>query len=167
MTKENLVILKGNKAIEFEGENLSPNTFYRCLPTEKNEFGAYMVYGHCYDLKTFNEFFEFAHDKIMRDWKQIGLVGENNKPLSKTAFVKKANIHSYDKLRIWFFGGTIGDEKFNYGFYPYIEPKPKNAIECYQNYLDTVNGNMVHFDCKDIQYGNCGIPISYNDLRVR
>jgi hypothetical protein len=162
-----LVILKSLTPVIFETDRFSPNTFYRCVCVSEGSNVQYMVYGIIFDEKTFNDTFEFGHTKVMIDWSLIGLVGENNKPISKTAFIKKADIHSYARLRIWFFGGLNGDTRFNYGFYPYIDTKPKTAIECYKNYLDTVNGDMIHFDSKDIQYGNCGIPLSYNDLKVR
>jgi hypothetical protein len=37
--------------------------------------------------------------------------------------------------------------------------------EAYEMYLSLVNGDMSGYNDGDIQWGNCGIPISYGDIR--
>ena len=37
----------------------------------------------------------------------------------------------------------------------------------YLNYLEIIKGNVESLNNKLVQYGNCGIPIGFGDLRTR
>jgi hypothetical protein len=160
MDKTNLVILKGSKPLEFQTETLQPNTNYRCIQIEDQ----YMVYGIIMDAEAFNKHFEYSYDRIMRHWEQLCLV-KDGKPVSQTSFNKIVDVRNYGKLKIVY--TYTHPKELMYGFYPTQDNKKNSLKECYQMLVDTVNGNMEHFDNSDIQFGNSGIPLCYNDLRVR
>lgn len=167
MDKTNLVILKTSNELILGSDVLYPNTYYRCLDEEKNGEKSYYVYGINMHESLFNEYFEYAYDRIMRDWERIGLI-QNDKLISKTAFKKLANVHIYGKqtnnIRIIFFG--IPNECL-YGFYPlYSENKAKQLDAMYKWCIQVMDGYMGYFDQQNIQFGNRGIPIGYGDLRV-
>jgi hypothetical protein len=167
MNKTDLVILKGSNELKFKTDTLYPNTYYRCIKLEENGVVQYLVYGINMDDEFFKEHFEFAYDRIMRDWEQIGLV-KNGKPITKKDFKELANVHTYGKqnqnLRIMFFGHP---KEGMYGFYPTVsENKAKQLDRLYSWYLLILtNGNMNYFDQNNIQFGNKGIPLSYGSLR--
>ena len=99
-----LCILKGSKELKLDNDAMYPNTFYRCLEGDKKDI---YVYGYNMPISEFEKNFEFAYERIMRDWERISLV-KNGKPISKTAFKALANVHTYGKQtnndRIIFFG---------------------------------------------------------------
>ena len=165
MDKTNLVYVKGGDGFVDGVDEFKPNKLYRSIKVSENEW---LVNGCSFDDDTFKEHFQFAYERIMHHWSDMGLLN-GDKPVSKKEFKERADIHHYiylsgrkSKLRIFIFSNATG---IYYGFYPMEDTKVKNINECYQMYVDTVNGNMEYFDCKDIQCGDRGIPISYGDLR--
>ena len=161
MDKTSMVILKGTES----GLVYEPNKFYRhCLDVDYDF--PHMIYGASITKEAFNEYFEYAHERIMRDWTKMNLVVDG-KPVTKKEFKELADVHTYGSgrknLKIIFFGAT---KDCRYGFYPMQGSKAANLNEAYNMYLDTINGNMEYIDDKDIQFGNTGIPIGYGDLRV-
>lgn len=166
MNKENLVVLRGDKALEFETEAMYPNRYYRCLKATENDSTQYCIYGIIFDQAGFDKNFEYAYDRIMRDWELIGLI-KGGKLIGKTAFKELANVHTYGKqsnnLRIIFFGFP---KECMYGFYPiYNENKSKQLDAMYLLCNVVIGGEMRWFDNENIQFGNCGIPLSYCNLR--
>lgn len=173
MNRENLVILKGKSTVivKSDGTIFKPNTQYRCIEATESKQREFIVNGIIFDEASFNQLFEYLHDVILREFKTLELVGENNKPLSKKAFSERANIHQYGRGKnmmnvLYFF---IQPKEFMYGFYPQYQgdSKAKCVENAYKMYLDLLTGNMEDFDYGDIQRGNSGIPIGYGDLRVR
>lgn len=167
MDKNSLVVLKGNKALEFEGEAMYPNRYYRCLKAIENDREEYVVYGIRFNKETFEATFEFAYDRVMRDWERIGLT-KGGKLIGKTAFKELANVHQYGKqtnnLRIITFGFP---NECMYGFYPiYSENKAKQLDAMYKWCIQIIDGYMGYFDQECIHFGNAGIPIGYGGLRV-
>ena len=168
MDRENLVVLKGDKELVFKTDTMYPNKYYRCLKVAENDNVQYLVYGIVFDQKGFDENFEFAYDRIMRDWETIGLT-KSGKLVNKTTFRELANVHTYGKqsnnLRIIFFGLP---KDCMYGFYPiYNENKAKQLNAMYSWCEQVIGGYMGYFDQDCIQFGKYGIPISYGDLRTR
>ena len=167
MNKTSLVVLRGDKVLEFQTDTMYPNKYYRCLRVSENDNAEYMVYGIVFDKATFEATFEYAYDRIMRDWERIGLI-KGGKLIGKTAFKELANVHLYGKqtnnLRIIFFGFP---KECMYGFYPmFRESKAKQLDTMYVWCNVVIEGEMRWFDNENIQFGNCGIPLSYGDLRV-
>ncbi len=160
MNKENLVVLKGSIQLEFETDVIKPNVYYRCVAIQKKE---YLVYGIIFSHDKFNELFEFAQDRVLRDFKELGILKEDNTPVSKSLFTKEADIHEYGKLKVWYFRNT---RERIYAFYPMQGSKIENQKECYQMYLDIINGDVESLDNKDVKFGNCGIPLTYDSLRI-
>ena len=105
--------------------------------------------------------------------KFLGLINlTSNKPISFAGFKKRADVHEYGRgrnpLRIIY----VGQPRQNlFGFYPMRDTKANNLKDAYHMYLELVNMSSDSDDyplslIDDIQWGNCGIPISYGDLRV-
>src|ERR1035437_10704112 len=93
--RTNLVVLKADKELFICNELFKPNRNYRCISIEENKRIEHLVYGVVFDEKTFNETFEYSYDRIMKHFKLVGLIGKDNIPLTKTAFEKQADIHTY------------------------------------------------------------------------
>jgi len=159
-----LVVLKAALSATKGITKYEANYFYRCM--ESN--GGYIVFGEYFDKREFDSLFMDAIEWVKNHWKQIGLLGENDKPISKTAFMKLADIHVYgyrrkNSMKIWYFRN---DRNCIYGFYPMSGTVKQNQLECYQWYLDILNGDYEPLDDKDVCFGNCGIPLSYSKLRI-
>jgi hypothetical protein len=115
----------------------------------------------------FKSLFENAIDRVKNDWKQIGILGENDKPISKSLFTKLADIHIFGygtrAMKVWYFSNGRGSI---YGFYPMQGTKIENQKECYEYYLDILNGKCEHLDERSVCFGNSGYPLSYTRLRI-
>lgn len=172
MKKENLVILRDNiSLITKDGTRIIANEHYRCIEVSEGKEKQFMVYGIVFDDKTFNKLFEYSHDVILRDFKTLGILGENNEPISKSLFNNQASVHQYgkgkDKLSIVFF--YIHPKELLYGFYPVFKGETKASIvnSAYRSYIEIIEGNMGTIDDNDVQRGNSGIPLSYRDISFR
>lgn len=109
------------------------------------------------------------HEEIILRFKALNLI-ENGKPISRNAFKKLADIHTYTGYnghRIVKKVLYIGHPKKNmFGFYV-CGTNNKEAVEqAYQMFNYTITGDMHDYDNGYLQWGNCGIPIGYGDLRV-
>lgn len=171
MKKENLVILKGKSTLISQcGTRIEPNKNYRCIEVSDETHSEFLVYGIVFDEKAFKELFVYLHDIVMSEFNDIGLL-DNMKPISKAQFKERASIHQYgrgkDMLNVMYF--YTNPKECIYGFYPQFQgdSKAKCLENAYEMYKDLLNGEMDDFDCKDIQRGNCGIPLIYGDLRCR
>lgn len=166
MNKTSLVVLRGDKVLEFQTYTMYPNRYYRCLQVSENDNAEYMVYGIVFDKATFEATFEYAYDRILRDWERIGLI-KGGKLITKTAFKELANVHTYGKqsnnLRIIFFGSP---KECMYGFYPiYSENKAKQLEAIYEWCKQIMGGYMGYFDQENVQFGRNGVPLCYGNLR--
>jgi hypothetical protein len=166
-----LVVLKENKELLLETDLFKPHHHYRCLPVTENNITEYMVYGVVFNQEGFDKYFESSNKRLLRDFKSIGLLKDNDRPLSKTAFLEQANVHTFGK-------GKAKD----YSFYFYVHPKEcmymfrsvyggtklSQLKNVYQYYLGIISNNLDSIDCGQVQFGNCGISIGYSDkLRIR
>lgn len=106
---------------------------------------------------------EFTHERVLSDFKAIGILTEKNKPISKSLFSNQADKHTYGKLCIWIFRNS---RERIYGFYPMQGTKKEQLAECYAWYLELVNGDLTSLVDEDVCFGNCGIPLQYGKLRV-
>lgn len=167
MDKTNLVQVKGGQDITFQTDVLKPFTNYRCIVAEENGIKQYYIYGIVFDEKNFNKYFEFTYDIVMRNWIKIGLLPESKKPITKKLFKEMGDIHKYGKarraLKVIYF---MNSRECAYGFYPMQGSNVNVLKECYQMYIDTINGNMIHVNDRDIRFGNCGLPLNYSGLRA-
>ena len=171
MKKENLVILKGKSTLVSQcGTRIEPNTQYRCIEISEGTRKEFLVYGIVFDENAFNELFIDLHSVIMCEFNDIGLLN-NMKPISKAQFKERASVHQYGKgkgmLNVIYF--YTHPKECIYGFYPQFQgdSKAKCLENAYEMYKDLLNGEMEDFDNKDIQRGNCGIPLGYGDLIMR
>lgn len=106
---------------------------------------------------------EFTHERVLSDFRAIGILTDKNKPISKSLFANQADIHGYGKLNIWIFRNS---RERIYGFYPMQGTRKEQLAECYAWYLELVNGDLTSLDNTDVCFGNCGIPLVYGNLRV-
>lgn len=164
MKAENLVVLHSAIQATKGFTVYRANHFYRCIP-DSDTLG-FLINGEWFNKQEYNSLFETAQTKILRDFEAMGLL-VNGKPISKSAFVKQADIHQYgngrNNLKIWYFRNS---RECIYGFYPMRGTKAENTNQCYQWYLDIINGNMECVDEHDVMFGNCGIPLAYGELRI-
>ena len=88
---------------------------------------------------------------------------DNNKPLSYSGFKNRASVHKYGKnYKVVF----VGHPRQNlFGFYVMWGADSNVMKEAYDLYVSLVKGDMTGYNEGDIQWGNCGIPISYSELR--
>ena len=162
MNKTNLVMVE--TPIERGTTTFKKNNFYRHIVLENN---LHLINGETFTNKEFDRLFILAIDRVKADFKKIGILGENDKPISKSLFTRVADIHTYGSGRkgykIWYFRGG---KDLIYGFYPMQSNQRENQRECYQWYLDILNGEVDCLDERDVCFGNCGIPLSYSRLRI-
>lgn len=162
MKKTNLVVLKTTQPLFWEGQGFTPNQVYRCLTPIETESDSYMINAFWFTQSEFDLYFEFAHERVMRDWTELGFVKEG-KAITFKAFKEYMDIRTYGKqtynLRIGYVG--IPKEKY-YKFYP-IEygNKQLQLRQMYEMYKYIIEENMYYLDNKFIQFGTFGISISY------
>jgi hypothetical protein len=167
ITKSNLVVLKGqsNFIIRETDTTFEANKHYRCFEIE-DEF---LVFGVKFNRELFNEMFEYLHDRMMREFKEHGLI-KNDKPLSKTAFSKRLDIHQYGRGQNKLFKGIVGN-KMNgmiaFDCYFQGDTKANFINNAYSDFIDVINEIMDSVDSGNIERGNSGIPISYGSIYFR
>jgi hypothetical protein len=159
-----LVVLKEALSVTKDSTTFKPNYHYRHIDFKN---GVHVVNGEDFTDTEFNSLFESAIDRVKNHWKEIGILGENNKPISKSLFTKLADIHIFGygtrAMKVWYFSNRRG---CIYGFYPMQGTKIENQKECYQYYLDILNGNYDPLDEQNVCFGNSGYPLSYTRLRI-
>lgn len=163
MEKHNLVVLKTPEPLFWEGERFDLNKVYRCFtPPENGSDGMYMINAEWFSQEEFDLYFEFAYDRVIRDWNELNLL-KDGKAISYAEFKRRVNVHTYGKqtnnLRI----GYVGISKQNfYKFYPDLDGNKELQLkDMYNMYQYVLNGNMYYLDNHCIQFGSFGIGISY------
>lgn len=113
---------------------------------------------------------KFSNEQLVEKLGQLGLVTirENDsftyyQPVSYSAFKNRASIHRYGRSAKIVF---VGNPKNNlFGFYVDWETDSAVMKTAYDKFVSLVKGNMQDYNNQIIQWGNCGIPISYGNLR--
>lgn len=108
----------------------------------------------------------FTIDEIKAKFKALNLIDEENKPILFNRFKNKCSIHKYGKKSKIVF---IGFPKENLiGFYVDAGLNDINATrQAYEWFCDLVGGEIgVHLNGY-VQFGNCGIPLGYGNLRYQ
>jgi len=153
---------------ELENDNYEVGKIYRHLEGEGEGFknGWKMVYGVQMDAKLYEGNFIMLAPVMLQLFKMMHMLKEDGSPLSKSAFKERASIHTY--------GGRTGYKIFHFytnspktrliSFYPMQGNLRDQTQECYEYYMDIINGDMEPIDSKDVQIGNSGIPIGYGDI---
>jgi hypothetical protein len=93
--------------------------------------------------------------------KKLGML-PNGKPVSFAEFKRRSDVHIYGKKIIVFIG--ISRENL-FGFYTLSNKKLESIKDAYNMYKDICNLDDYYINIGNIQWGNCGIPISYGYLR--
>jgi hypothetical protein len=115
---------------------------------------------------------KLSKEQLFEKLEMLGLVRlEKNsrfsfyKPVSYSAFKNRASIHRYgksSKYKIVF----IGQPKQNlFGFYVSYDVDSQAMKEAYEMFVNLVKGNMADYLRDDVQWGNCGIPLVYQNIR--
>lgn len=104
-------------------------------------------------------------DEILVKLTDIGLAIED-KPVPLKAFSNRCTIMKYNKGRNQLkivFAGRPKDNLF--GFYVITDTDPNVMKEAYDMYLTLFNRDAELIKGGDIQWGNCGIPLVWGNLR--
>src|SRR5574337_1279132 len=153
MDRFSLAILKGEKSILIKGEVFNANTFYRFLDYSETHV---MIYGVIFSKIEFDEKFEFAYDKVIRDWTNFGLIKPNGKVISKSAFNKVLDVHCY-KTNSKYIGFIMNSRQIIYGFYHNRLCRLKDLRElAYNNFVNVIKGDVSALDNFQIQFWNFG-----------
>ena len=106
--------------------------------------------------------------KLTTKLKELGLITESGEPISFVKFKKLCDIHQYGLGKRRLFIIFIRNSKDNMiAFYPPTCTRPEMLKISYEYLVDTITTEMQQeFLDGNIQWGNCGIPLSYGDLRV-
>ena len=145
------------------------HSHFRCIELSDNNQTQMLVNGVVFNKTYFDKYFGFVLDRAIKHFKHIGLI-VNDKPVSKTKFNTLADVHTYGRgrknIKVVYFHGFDTD-RITYGFYNAFigETKKQTLANAYRMFIDFINGESNDFDMKLIQYGNCGIPIAYGNLR--
>ena len=172
--KDNLVILKKGVRTQRIGTanqtEFKVGKFYRSIVLINGNHKEAVVYGELFVNEEFDNLFEFAYDKIIRDFKGCGLFKTNGKPISKTKFKELCDIRKYGKRGLYK-GYILMNNNANtmYCFKSNFLETKKTFIDCaYSNFIDICNGILDSVDNKLVQFGDSGISLSYNiNLRMR
>lgn len=167
----NLVCLKGNTAgfsVIHSNINFKPHKQYRMCVLSENDI---IINGCPFTKAEFDTLFEYVLTRAKRHFEFLGLT-VSGKPVSVSKFKSMADIHQYGKgknmLNVLLFEGFDKD-KICYAFYPLCkgDSKARCTKNAYSMFVDFLNGEIDDFDCEYIQFGNCGISVSYGDMRQR
>ncbi|MES2515932.1 MAG: hypothetical protein V4580_17395 [Bacteroidota bacterium] len=146
-----------------------PYTPYRCIEVSEGDNTQMLVFGCVFEKDEFDMLFDYVQDRVLIHWETLGLIVKG-KPVTKTAFKKLADVHTYGYGKRCFNVAYFRNSKdCMYGFYPQYQgdSQTKTLQYAYENFRAFIDGDSEPFDMKDIQFGNTGIPIGYGDLRVR
>lgn len=138
-------------------DEFKENTQYR-VSFDDDQKGC-IVYGHWMAIEDYEANF-FDYIKFMQAKLALTNTG---KPISLNAFKKRLEAHGNRHNRYY----IVGYPKENmFGFYPAISGTKQDELkQCYQMYLNLIKGEMDDVDDRLVQWGNCGIPLSYGNLR--
>ena len=160
--KKDLVVLKGIDDFMIGHTEFNVGQHYRASILGKNDI---VVYGEPFSSADFDNMFEFYQDKVIRDWKRVGLIKENGKPITRKRFRDLLIINKYNNskhsMRI-FSLYVNGREK--YAFYPLSGTLEMNYKEMYQWYLDILSGDVSSLDNDEILFGNTPLPPQYGKI---
>ena len=99
--------------------------------------------------------------------KDLGLITESGEPISFAKFKKLVDIHQYGngKRRLFILFVGVKDNKI--GFYPPTTNKLEMVKIAYEYLVDTITTDMKQeYLDGNVQWGNCGIPLAYGNLRA-
>jgi hypothetical protein len=100
--------------------------------------------------------------------KDLGLITETGKPISFAKFKKLCDVHQYGRGKTRLYIIFIGHPRENlFAFYPPTCTKPEMLKISYEYLLDTITTEIKQeFLDTNIQWGNCGYPLCYGDVRA-
>ena len=168
MNAKNLVTLKSRKISlvdESSQTKFVPNKHYRCIEAD----GGYIVYGVHFNKGTFDNMFEFLHDRMMTEWSENGLL-PMMKPLSKSTFVEVLDVHQYGKGKKKYWIAYVGNKMQGLWAFQCLcqgDTKARFLKQAYDMYQQALNGNMQDIDDEMLQRGNNGILQVFGDIYFR
>ncbi len=168
MNSKSLVVLKSKKTSlvdESSQTKFIPNIHYRCIESDD----GYIVYGVWLHKGTFDNMFEFLHDRLIREWNENGLL-PMMKPLSKAKFVEVLDVHRYGKGKAKYWTGFVGNKMDGLWAFDVLcqgETKARFLSQAYAMYQRALNGDMEDIDDCMLQRGNSGLPMVHSELYFR
>ena len=107
-----------------------------------------------------------TNKEIVAKFKAIGLLTPAGTAILYSAFKNRCTIQKYGKGRKQLKIVFVGVPNTNlFGFYVYTDTDPIVMKEAYDLYKMLINRDMTPFNDKDVQWGNCGMPTEYHNLR--
>jgi hypothetical protein len=105
----------------------------------------------------------FLNQKLI----DMGLITDKGEPISFAKFKKLCDIHQYGRGQRRLFIIFIGQPKENlFAFYPPTCTRPEMLKIAYEYLVDTITTDIKQeFLDSNMQWGNCGYPLSYADVR--
>lgn len=160
MNKNELVTLRqGLAVLDYNGIQFKANKFYRC---DVDTGFPYIIFGTNVSQDVYENCFETAHARVLRDFKTLSLIDNNNKPISKTLFKSaffQQVFRGRNRVILYVYYFYTHPKELCYAFYPDEDKKPTTITQCYNWFLELVNGNMESLDSTDVVFGNSGLPI--------
>ena len=110
---------------------------------------------------------KLTHEQLKENLTKLGLI-VNGKPVTKKLFTEYADFNQYGRGKPSLYVIYIGVPKENlFGFYPHRRTTKVEALsEAYDMYKNIVLHNDYYYKIDYIQWGNCGYPLSYGNLRT-
>jgi len=107
---------------------------------------------------------KLSNEQLVDNLKLLGLVDlSTNKPISYSGFKNRASVIKYSNK---YKTVVVGQPQQNlFGFYTMWGNDSEVMKEAYEMFVDLVKGKMDDYNEGDVQWGNCGIPLSYGGLR--
>lgn len=113
------------------------------------------------------------HKEVLKRFKKLGLVTADGQPISFNAFKDRSSVHRYglrkNNMQKILFTGHPRENLW--GFFLPIQNDKDFLKQAYGIFKKVVNGDMEWFETNlvhgkaAIQFGNCGIPLAYGNLR--
>lgn len=119
MEKENLVTLRhGLDELQYNGIQFKAHNFYRC---DTDTGFPYIIFGTNVSKDVYENCFETAHARVLRDFKTLSLIDKNNKPIRKAMF--KAALHQQifrgrNRVILYVYYFYTHPKELCYAFYP-------------------------------------------------
>ena len=112
----------------------------------------------------------FIDTRLKPLMKEAGLIGPKDKPLSKAAFLRLVDVHTYTGNRTKSYILFVRNGRDNiFGFYPpmniTLKESKKIAYDYYLTMFEDTTTNEFYYG--NVCWGNCGIPLSYSKLRIQ
>jgi hypothetical protein len=106
---------------------------------------------------------KLTHKELIDELKGIGVINQKNELLSFNKFKGKTLVQPFGKQKKIIFMGIPNKSLF--GFYLVLDSDINMLKEAYTKLNKLFYGEMTDYNDDCIQYGKCGIPTKYANLK--